>query len=154
MAKRPIKIIIKYSIIRYLCIFLILSPIVIPSNKNPDQILFLFVYVYFYAYILARIHLRMIRPLYTYFETQTVSYLDSASCIGIMTEPAMLFSDQHESGLSRVVCIGWNTVMYLYVHVCTLFSSTRLSRLKPQCSLDLEDTLRPWRIVYRCRVII
>src|SRR5436190_22679593 len=116
--------------------------IVIPRNKNPDQIFFIIIYAYFYAYILVHIHLRMIRPLYTYFETQTVSYLDSASCVGIETEPAMLFSDHHESGSSRVVCMGQIAVMYPYVRVCTLFSSTRLSRLKPQCFLDLEDTLR------------
>src|SRR5205809_6606621 len=84
-----------------------------------------------------------IRSSYTYFETQTVSYLDSASCVGIETKPAMLFSDHHESGLSRVVCIGQIAVMYQYVHVCTLFSLTRLSRLKFQCFLDPEDTLRP-----------
>src|SRR3954470_6436561 len=112
--------------------------IVIPRNKNPDQIFFINIY----AYILVRIHLRMIRPLYTYFETQTISYPDSASCVGILTEPTMLFSDHHESGLSRVVCIGQNAIMYPIVHVCTLFSSTRLSRLKPQCFLDPEDTLR------------
>src|SRR4051812_42747737 len=47
----------------------------------------------------------MIRPLYTYFETQTISYPDSASCVGIVTEPAMLFSDHHESELSRVACM-------------------------------------------------
>src|SRR4051812_7113040 len=80
--------------------------------------------------------------LYTYFETQTISYPDSASCVGIETEPTMLISDQHESGLFRVVCIGQITVMYPYVHVCTLFSLTRLSRLKPQCFLDPKDTLR------------
>src|SRR3954470_1203340 len=84
-----------------------------------------------------------IRSSYTYFETQTVSYLDSASCVGIETEPAMLFSDHHESGLSRVVCVRQNAIMYPFVHVCTLFSSTRLSRLKLQCFLDPEDTLRP-----------
>src|SRR4051812_4255718 len=114
---------------------------VIPRNKNPDQIFFI-IYAYFYAYILV-FHLRMIRPLYTYFETQTISYPDSASCVGILTEPTMLFSDHHESGLSQVVGIGRIAVMYPYVHVCTLFSSTRLSRLKPQCFLDPEDTLRP-----------
>src|SRR3954465_9808787 len=102
---------------------------VIPRNKNPDQIFIIIIYAYFYAYILASIHLRMIRPLYTYFETQTISYPDSASCVGIMTEPATLFSDHHQSGLSRVVCIGRNAVIYPYVHVCTLFRSTRLSRL-------------------------
>src|SRR3954470_21407587 len=84
-----------------------------------------------------------IRYSYTYFETQPISYLDSASCVGIETEPTMLFSDHHESGLSRVVCNGRNGIVYPYVHVCTLFSSTRLSRLKPQCFLDPEDTLRP-----------
>src|SRR3954470_17387286 len=47
----------------------------------------------------------MIRPLYTYFETQTISYPDSASCVGILTEPTILFSDHHESGLSRVVVL-------------------------------------------------
>src|SRR4051812_17146870 len=40
---------------------------VIPRNKHPDQIFFIIIYVYFYAYILVRIHLRMIRPLCTYF---------------------------------------------------------------------------------------
>src|SRR4051812_16060076 len=116
---------------------------VIPRNKNPDQIFFIIIYAYFYTYILVRIHLRMIRPLYTYFETQMISYPDFASCVGILTEPTTLFSDHHESGLSRVVCNGQIAVMYPYVHVCTLFSSTRLSRLKPQCFLDPEDTLRP-----------
>src|SRR5436190_9703544 len=104
--------------------------IVIPRNKNPDQIFFIIIYAYFYAYILARIHLRMIRPLYTHFETQTTSYLDSASCVGIMTEPVTLFSDHHQSGLSRVVCIGRIAVIYPYMHVCALFRSTHLSRLK------------------------
>src|SRR3954470_16718179 len=84
-----------------------------------------------------------IRYSYTYFETQTVSYLDSASCVGIETEPAMLFSNHHESGSSRVVCMGQIAVIYPYVHVCALFHSTRLSRLKPQCFLDPEDALRP-----------
>src|SRR4051812_38712472 len=116
---------------------------VIPRNKNPDPIFFIIIYTYFYAYILVRIHLQMIRPLYTYFETQTISYPDSASCVGILTESTTLFSDHHESGLSQVVCIGRNVIVYPYVHVCTLFSSTRLSRLKPQCFLDPEDTLRP-----------
>src|SRR3954464_1307819 len=41
--------------------------------------------------------------------------------------------DHHKSELSRVVYIGRVAVAYPYVHVCTLFSSTRLSRLKPQC---------------------
>src|SRR3954469_25363423 len=99
-----------------------------PRNKNPDQIFFI-IYAYFYAYILVRIHLRMMRPLYTYFEIQTISYLDFASCVGIMTEPAMLFSDHHESGLSREVCIGQIAVAYQYEHVCALFRSTCLSRL-------------------------
>src|SRR5436190_18915164 len=103
--------------------------IVIPRNKNPDQIFFIIIYAYFYAYILVRIHLRMIRPLYTYFETQTISYLDSASCAGIVIEPTTLFIDHHESGLSRVICVGRNVVAYPYVHVCTLFRSTHLSRL-------------------------
>src|SRR5256886_9641348 len=92
--------------------------------------------------------------LYTYFETQTISYPDSASCVGILTEPTMLFSDHHESRLSRVVCIGQIAVMYPYVHVCTLFSSTRLSRLKSQCLFDPEDTLRLCRNVYCHRLII
>src|SRR3954470_16760150 len=107
------------------------TTIVIPRNKHPDQIFFIIIYTYFYAYILVRIHLRMIRPLYTYFETQTLSYPDSASCAGIMTEPTMLISDHHESGLSRVVCIGRIAVIYPYMHVCALFRSIRLSRLKP-----------------------
>src|SRR3954470_12145441 len=115
---------------------------VIPRNKNPDQIFFIVIYAYFYAYILVRIHLRMIRPLYTYFETQTISHLDSASYAGIVTEPATLFSDHHESGLSRVVCIERIVIAYLYVHVCTLFHSTRLSRLKTQCFLDPKYMLR------------
>src|SRR3954463_10806123 len=109
---------------------------VIPRNKNPDQIFFIIIYAYFYAYILVRIHLRMIRPLYTYFETQTISYLDSASCVGIVTEPTTLFSDHHESGLSRVVCIGRIAIVYSYMHVCALLRSTRLSRLKFQYFLN------------------
>src|SRR3954470_1931265 len=118
------------------------TTIVIPRNKHPDQIFFIIIYVYFYAYILVRIHLRMIRPLYTYFKTQTISYPDSASCVGILTEPTMSSSDHYESGLSRVVCIGQIAVMYPYVHVCTLFGSTRLSRPKPRCFLNPKDTLR------------
>src|SRR3954471_8351562 len=81
--------------------------------------------------------------LYTYFETQTISYPDSASCVGIMTEPTILFSDHHESGLSQVVCIGRIATVYSYMHVCALFRSARLSRLKSQCFLDPDDTLRP-----------
>src|SRR3954462_8393134 len=116
---------------------------VIPRNKNPDQIFFnyhirVFLRVYTRTYPSTKI-----RSSYTYFETQTVSYLDFASCVGIETELAMLFSGHHELGLSRVVGIGRIVVVYPYVHVCTLFSSTRLSRLKPQCFLDPEDTLRP-----------
>src|SRR4051812_559805 len=85
---------------------------------------------------------------------QTISYLDFASCAGIMTELAMLFSDHHESRLSRVVCIGQNAVICLYVHVCTLFHSTRLSRLKSRCFLNPEVALRSSRSVYRHRLII
>src|SRR5436190_23893021 len=115
---------------------------VIPGNKNPDQIFF-----NYYIRVFLRVYTRTYSStddttLYTYFEIQTVSYLDSASCVGILIEPIMLFSDHHESGLSRVVYIRQIAVMYPYMHVCTLFSSTRLSRLKPQCFLDPEDTLR------------
>src|SRR3954470_14585544 len=60
----------------------------------------------------------------------------------IVTEPATLFSNHHESGLSQVVCIGRIAVAYPYVHVCTLFHSTRLSRLKSQCFLDPGTTSR------------
>src|SRR3954470_13074315 len=115
------------------------TTIVIPRNKHPDQIFFIIIYTYFYAYIFVRIHLRMIRPLYTYFETQTISYLDSASCAGTVTEPTILFSDHHESGLSQMVGIGQIAVIYPYMHVCALFHSTRLSRLKPQYFLDPKD---------------
>src|SRR3954470_12284115 len=112
------------------------TTIVIPRNKHPDQTFFIIIYAYFYAYILVRIHLRMIRPLYTYFETQTISYLDSASCAGIVTVPETLFSDHHESRLSRVVCIGRIAVIYPYMHVCALFRSIRLSRPKPRYFLN------------------
>src|SRR3954462_11898829 len=106
---------------------------VIPRNKNPDQIFFnyhicVFLRVYTRTYPSTKI-----RSSYTYFETQTVSYLDSASCVGIETEPAMLFSDHQESGLSRMVGIGRIIVVYPYMHVCALFRSTRLSRLKSRC---------------------
>src|SRR3954462_8756625 len=114
----------------------------IPRTKIQTRFFIIIIYAYFYAYILVRIHLRMIRPLYTYFETQTILYPDSASCVGILTEPTILFSDHHELGLSRVVCIGQIAVMYPYVHVCALFCSTRLSRLKSQSFLDPKDTLR------------
>ena len=125
-----------------------------PVTKNPDQIFF-----YYYTRVFLRVYTRTYSStddttLYTYFETQTISYPDSASCVGILTESTTLFSDHHESGLSQVVCIGRNVIVYPYVHVCTLFSSTRLSRLKPQCFLDPEDTLRPWRNVYCYRTII
>src|SRR5438270_192301 len=114
-----------------------------PQQKSrPDFFYFIIIYAYFYAYILGRIHLRMIRPFYTYFETQTISYPDSASCVGILTEPTMLFSNHHESRLSRVVCIGRIVVVYPYMHPCALFRSTRLSKPKPRCFLDPEDTLR------------
>src|SRR3954466_675360 len=116
---------------------------VIPRNQKsrPD-------FFYYYIRVFLRVYTRTYPStddtiLYTYFETQTTSYPDSASCVGIMTEPTMLFSDHHESGLSRVVCIGRNIVVYPYVHVCTLFLSTRLLRLKLQCFLDSKDTLRP-----------
>src|SRR3954462_10692422 len=115
----------------------------IPRTKIQTRFFIIIIYAYFYAYILVRIHLRMIRPLYTYFETQTISYLDFASCAGIVTEPATLFSDHHESRLSRVACIGRIAIVYPYMHVCALFHSTRLSRLKSQCFLDPKDTLRP-----------
>src|SRR5436190_5571527 len=102
---------------------------------------------FFYYYI--RVFLRVYTPTYPSTDDTTFVHvfrdpndivnLDSASCVGIM---AMLFSDHHESGLSRVVCIGRIVVAYPYVHVCTLFLSTRLSRLKYQCFLDPKDTLR------------
>src|SRR3954462_13659971 len=98
-----------------------------PHNKNPDQIFFCY-----YIRVFLRVYTRTYSStddttLYTYFETQTISYPDSASCVGIVTEPAILFSDHHKSGLSHVVCIGRIVVVYPYVHVCTLFCSTRLS---------------------------
>src|SRR4051812_10021143 len=118
--------------------------LVIPRNQKsrPDFLLLL------YTRISTRIYTFTYSStddttLYTYFETQTISYPDSASCVGILAEPTMLFSNHHESGLSRVVCVRQNAIMYPFVHVCTLFSSTRLSRLKPQCFLDPKDTLRP-----------
>src|SRR4051812_4321154 len=113
-----------------------------PQQKSrPD-------FFYYYIRVFLRVYTRTYSStddttLYTYFETQTVSYLDSASCVGIETEPTTLFSDHHESGLSRVVCIERNIVVYPYMHVCALFRSTRLSRPKLQCFLDPEDTLRP-----------
>src|SRR3954462_9789573 len=108
----------------------------IPRTKIQTRFFIIIIYAYFYAYILVRIHLRMIRLLYTYFETQTISYPESASCVGIVTEPTTLLSDHHESGLSRVVCIGQIIVVYPYMHVCALFRLTRLSRPKSQCFLD------------------
>src|SRR4051812_2106718 len=115
---------------------------VIPRNQKsrPD-------FFYYYMRVFLRVYTRTYSStgdtsLYTYFETQTISYPDSASCVEILTESTMLFSDHHESGLSRVVCIGQNAIMYPYVYVCALFRSTRLSRLKLQCFLDPEDTLR------------
>src|SRR5436189_3862351 len=113
---------------------------VIPRNQKsrPD-------FFYYYIRVFLRIYTRTYSPtddttLYTYFETQTISYLDSASCVGIEAEPTTLFSDHHESGLSRVVCIGRNIIVYPYMHVCALFRSTRLSRLKLQCFLDPKYT--------------
>src|SRR3954471_21389294 len=99
-------------------------------------ILFIIIYANFNAYILVCIHLRMIRSSCTHFETQTISYLDSVSYAGIVTEPVMLITDHHQSGLSQVVCIGRITVVYPYMHLRALFHSTRLSRLKSQCFLD------------------
>src|SRR5438270_6366974 len=54
--------------------------------------------------------------LYTYFETQTISYPDSASCVGILTEPTMLFSDTTSRG-----CPEWSVLdkMLLCTRMCT-----------------------------------
>src|SRR4051812_23484898 len=111
-----------------------------PATKIQTRFFYL-IYAYLYAYILVCIHLRMIRFSCTHFKTQTISYLDSVSCALIVTEPATLIGDHHQSGLSRVVCIGRITVVYPYMHPCVLFRSTRLSRLKSQCFLDPEATL-------------
>src|SRR3954469_9927226 len=107
-----------------------------PQQKIQTRFFLFYIYAYFSAYILVCIHLRMIRFSCTHFKTQTISYLDSASCAGNVTEPATLFSDHNQSGLSRVVCIERVIVVYPYMHVCALLLSTRLSRLKPQCFLN------------------
>src|SRR3954468_316834 len=58
----------------------------------------------------------MIRPLYTYFETQIISYLDSASCAGIVAEPSTLYSDHHQSGSPE-----WSVLdeSPSYIYMCT-----------------------------------
>ena len=104
------------------------SYFVIPRNQKsrPD---------FYYYYI--RVFLRVYTPTYPSTDDTTFVHvfrdpndivnLDSASCVGIM---AMLFSDHHESGLSRVVCIGWIVVVYPYMHpVCTIQFDTLFEAL-------------------------
>src|SRR3954467_4994016 len=95
--------------------------LVIPRNQKsrPD-------FFYYYIRVFLRVYTRTYpstddTTLYTYFETQTISYPDSASCVGIMTELTILFSDHHQSGLSRVVSIGRIVVVYPYMQCVHYF---------------------------------
>ena len=75
-----------------------------PQQKSrPD-------FFYYYIRVFLRVYTRTYSStddttLYTYFETQTISYPDSASCVGIVTEPTILFSDNPDSwwSLNNVV---------------------------------------------------